>query len=158
MSNILRCYFFGSLIGKDEKGDLVGLTGFAIPDCGIVFKSRYRGSLYVCQYIGLLSLLRFIKDNPAISKRFDIHILSDSSLVVYQIIHKKFISKELEAYYQAVTLHKKRLHFDLNWIPQQENLALTGLSDIPESEEIMTVDMTSAERIYSDFYDQSNQF
>jgi len=134
MAETLQAYFFGTSFGETVKGQPVGLTGFAIPDLGIVFRSRWTGTIHECQYAGLLALLKFINTNKKHLKEFDFQILSDSSLVIYQIAHKKFISPDLLPYYNAAIDYKRKVSYKVSWVPREENIAITGLIDTPPLE------------------------
>jgi len=56
----MKCYFYGTTNSDDPSITTDGVVSFAIPDTGIVFKSRWVGNQIECQYAALLSLLRFI--------------------------------------------------------------------------------------------------
>jgi len=127
----LRCYFFGRNFSKDIITKSAGLAGFAIPDLGIVFRSRFSGTLFECQYAGLLALLRFIDTNKKSFKGIRFEILSDSAVVVYQVTHKKFISKELISSFRAVIGYQKKIPFKISWVPAEENISITGMAEMP---------------------------
>lgn len=128
---VLRCYFFGQSFSDDKLIRSSGLAGFAIPDLGIVFRSRFKGSLFECQYTGLLALLRFIDANSKNFKGVSFEILSDSAVVVYQITHKKFISGDLIPFSRAVLEYQKKIPFKVSWVPVEENIAISGLVETP---------------------------
>jgi hypothetical protein len=131
MSDSIQAFFFGTSYGEVTDGKPVGLAGFAIPDLGISFRSRWTGSIHECQYAGLLALLRFIETNRKEFKGIDFEVLSDSALVVYQIANKKFISKDLLPFYHAAIEFKRKISYKVSWVPREENAAVTGLSDVP---------------------------
>jgi hypothetical protein len=128
---VLRCYFFGQSFSEDKMTRSSGLAGFAIPDLGIVFRSRFKGSLFECQYTGLLALLRFIDTNIKNFKGVSFEILSDSAVVVYQITNRKFVSEELIPVYRTVIGYHKKFPFKVSWVPADENLAISGLVETP---------------------------
>jgi hypothetical protein len=130
-TEIIQAFFFGTSFGERVNGRPVGLTGFAIPDLGVVFRSRHRGGLHECQYVGLLALLKFIDDNQEQLGAYQFEILSDSTLVVYQISHRKFFSSDLAPYYAAAIDYKSKIDYRISWVPRQENIAITGLSETP---------------------------
>ena len=130
----LRCYFFGRIFSSDEAGLSNGLAGFAIPDLGIIYRSRLKGSLFECQYRGLLALLTFISTNKKNFKGISFEILSDSAVVIYQVTHKKFVSRELLSYYQSVLGYQEKIPFRVSWVPSDENIAISGLVDMPSYE------------------------
>ena len=108
-----------------------GLAGFAIPDLGIIYRSRYRGTLFECQYAGLLALLRFIDTNAKSFKGVIFEILSDSAVVIYQVTQKKFISQELISLFRKVTDFQGKIPFKVSWVPKEENISITGLTEMP---------------------------
>ncbi len=127
----LRCYFFGLNFSKDKLSKSTGLAGFAIPDLGVVFRSGFKGTLFECQYAGLLALLRFIDANKKNFKGIRFEILSDSAVVVFQVTQKKFISGELLASFRAVADFQKKIPFKISWVPTEENVSIIGLTEMP---------------------------
>lgn len=131
MAETMQAYFFGTSFGETVDGNPVGLAGFAIPDLGVISRSRATGGIYECQYAALLSLLKFIETNKKYLKEFEFEVLTDSALLVYQISHKKFISSDLTPLYNHAIDYKNRVIFRINWVPRDENIAITGLVDTP---------------------------
>lgn len=141
MSDKIQGYFFGISFGEMLNDKPVGLAGFAIPDLGVVFRSRWKGTLYQCQYAGLLALLRFIEDNKKSFSDHEFEILSDSALVVNQIAHNLLLTKELAPYYNAALYYKKKVNYRVSWVPRDENMAITGLGNIPPFESELAIDL-----------------
>jgi hypothetical protein len=131
MAESIQAFFFGTSFGEQVDGSLVGLSGFAIPDLGIVYRSRHTGSIYECQYQGLLALLKFIENNRKQLDGYEFEVLSDSALVIYQISHSKLITKELAPYYNTAINYKSKVNYRVSWVPRQENIAITGLDETP---------------------------
>ncbi|UCC79405.1 MAG: hypothetical protein JSW64_14210 [Candidatus Zixiibacteriota bacterium] len=127
----LRCYFFGLNFSKDKMSKSTGLAGFSIPDLGIVFRSKFKGTLFECQYAGLLALLRFIDANNKSFKGIRFEILSDSAVIVFQVTQKKFVSGELVSSFRAVNDFQKKIPFKISWVPEDENVSITGLTEMP---------------------------
>ncbi len=127
----MKCYFHGSVNGDDQLANQLGTVSFAIPDIGVIFRSRWTGNLIECQYAALLSLLQFIENNKKAFNSKEIRILSDASVVVYQLTKDSFILKSIEPYYRMVQTYKNKFSFDLRWIPEKENTALNGMIDTP---------------------------
>ena len=127
----MRCYFHGSVNGGDQLSNQPGTVSFAIPDLGIIFRSRWTGNLIECQYAALLSLLQFIENNKKIFKGKEIEILSDASVVVYQLTKDSFVLKSIEPYYRMVQTYKSKFSFLVRWIPEKENIACNGLIETP---------------------------
>lgn len=127
----MPCYFFGISFGGDGLEKDGGLFGFAIPDLGISFRSKFAGTLFECQYKGLLALLKFIEENREAFKDLEIDVFSDSAIVNYQINHHKFISSDLKKYYDAAIRYKARIQYKMSWIPRHENVAIAGLFEMP---------------------------
>ena len=131
MAETIRAYFFGISYGEIVNGKETGLAGFAIPDLGIIFRSRFKGNIHECQYAGLLSLLDFIENNKKNLSAYKFEILSDSALVVHQIAHRKFISKELTPYFETAIGYKGKIDYRVTWVPREENIAITGMDSTP---------------------------
>ena len=129
MIDKLQCFFCGISYGEIENGKPVGVVGFAIPDLGVIFKSKWHGSLYECQYAGLLSLLNFIEANNKNIDALQFDILTDSALLVHQIAYKKFISPDLLPLYQTAINYKAIINYRISWVPRDENIAIVGLGD-----------------------------
>jgi len=127
----MKCYFHGLVVGKDELSKNMGTVSFAIPDIGVIFRSRWMGNLLECQYAALLSLLRFIETNTDLFKDQNIEIQSDASVVIYQLTKDTFIFKNVEPYYRMVQSYKAKFQFKLHWLPQRDNPACHGLTDTP---------------------------
>ena len=127
----MKCYFHGSVNGEDQLCHQLGTVSFAIPDLGIIFRSRWTGNLIECQYAALLSLLQFLEKNRKLLKDNKAEILSDASVVVYQLTKDDFIYKSIESYYRLVQTYKSKFAFKVHWIPEKENTAFYGLVDTP---------------------------
>jgi hypothetical protein len=130
-SSPLPCYFFGISFDGEGIEKNGGLFGFAIPDLGISFRSRSAGTLFECQYEGLLALLKFIEENREAFKDTEIEAFSDSAIVNYQINHHRFISPDLRKYYNAAIRYRTRIKYKVSWIPRHENVSFAGLFDMP---------------------------
>ncbi len=131
LSGPLQCYFFGITFNGDGLEKNGGLFGFAIPDLGISFRSRFAGSLFECQYEGLLALLKFAKKNREAFKDQELEIFSDSAIVNYHINHHKFISSELRKYYDSAISYRAKIQYKISWMPRHEIIAITSLFDMP---------------------------
>jgi hypothetical protein len=131
MAETMQAYFFGTSFGEKQDGKEVGLAGFAIPDLGVIYRTRCSGGVYECQYAALLSLLKFIETNKKYLNEFEFEILTDGALVVYQISHRKFISANLVAFYNSAIDLKRKVNYRVSWVPRNENVAIVGLSNVP---------------------------
>lgn len=129
--DVFGCYFFGMSFGDKDDPISYGLSGFAIPDLGILYKDSCRGTLYECQYRGLLTLLNFIENNKKNFRGFEIEIYSDAAVVVYQLLHHKCISAGLKKYYDAAMACRSKISFSINWVPSKENPSRSGILETP---------------------------
>jgi hypothetical protein len=127
----MRCYFNGITLSEDPMARSEGTVSFAIPDLGVVFRSRWIGNLYDCQYAALLSLLQFIDTNKKAFQDQSIEIYTDSSVVTYQLTKGGPMLKKLKAAYRAVMQYKSKFAFKVNWVPLRDNPACHGLNDMP---------------------------
>lgn len=75
--------------------------------------------------------MKFVENNRETFKDSEIEIFSDSAIVNYQINHHKFISSNLKKYYDAAIRYRARNPYKVSWIPGHENIAITGLFDMP---------------------------
>jgi hypothetical protein len=142
MAETIQAYFFGTSFNEHENGKPVGLAGYAVPDLGIIFRSRYQGSIHECQYAGLLALLKFIDLNKKSFKGVEFEILSDSALLVYQISHCKFISRELAPYYDTAIDYKRKVSYRVSWVPREQNIAIMGMTGEPAISPDFDIDFT----------------
>ncbi len=131
MSDSIQAYFFGTAYNEYENGMPVGLAGYAIPDLGIVFRGRHEGTIHECQYAGLLGLLNFIDLNKKSFKGMEFEVFSDCALIIYQISHRRFISRDLALLYGAAMEFKKKVCYKVSWVPREENVALVGMAGEP---------------------------
>ncbi len=127
----MRCYFHGSTDQTDPLIKSDGIVSFAVPDLGIIFRSRWSGNLYDIQFAALISLLKFIENNDKIFKGTDIEIHSDAAVVIYQITKNPVVTKSMLQYYQTVQQYRAKFPFKLSWVPLKDNPACHGLSDLP---------------------------
>lgn len=127
----MRCYFHGNTYQIDPLAKGEGTVSFAIPDLGIIFRSRWSGNLYDIQFAALISLLRFIENNEKIFKGSEIEIHSDAAVVIYQVTKNPVVPKSMLQYYHAVQQYRSKFPFKLSWVPLRENPAYHGLHDLP---------------------------
>jgi len=120
----MQCYFHGKVFDQRDilkKGN--GIVSFSIPDVGIVFKAKYKGSTKECEYASLLALLEFIELNPQLFKNRGLEIYGDSLVVVHQVNMRMGCNGELESFRDLALNYKRKIHYTLNWIPQGDNPA-----------------------------------
>lgn len=129
LSGPLKGYFFG-LSFRKQGADASGLSGFAFPDLGILFKCRYQGQLHECQYEGLLALLRFTAENPGIFAKVDLDLFTDSALINYQMNHRRPVSGRLKRYRDKAFSYRRNIRYRVGWVPFAENLAIAGYDDM----------------------------
>lgn len=129
VSGPLKGYFFGFAFRQNGREDQ-GLAGFAFPDLGILFKSRYKKPLYECQYEGLLALLTFADEYSEIFKDIELEIFTDSVMVNFQINHDRSTSGELKKYRDKALSYRKKIRYKIGWVPSHENRAIGGYEDM----------------------------
>ena len=118
----MNCFFLGR--AEDANGpSKEGIVSFAIPDLGVVFKTRYFGSFFECEYMSLLALLIFIEKNQETFNQQKIRIFSENPLIVYQINQKGFCSRDLIPHRDKALSYRQKLSYSLEWIPSHENRA-----------------------------------
>lgn len=127
----VKCYVSTKTLERDKEKKQNGLVSFAIPDLGILFKSKCFGSYYELEYISLLSLLRFIELNHKAFENQKISILCSSPLLVYQVSENALCHNELKQHRNLALAYKRKLSFSLSWVPESENRAQNGMIDLP---------------------------
>lgn len=124
----MECYFGTRLIDKSEDGSFDAVLSFLIPDAGIVFRTKFKGSPSECEYAALLTLLEFVELNPQVFRDRTVEIYGDSFTVVNQINSKMFCNKTLEPFRNMALLFRKKFSYSLAWIPERENPAQNELA------------------------------
>ncbi len=127
----VKCYFSAKTLERDREKKQNGLTCFAIPEVGVIFKNSSYGSWYELEYLSLISLLRFIEANQTAFENQKISIMCSSPLLVYQMNENSGCQSELLPFRNLALAYKRRLNFSLSWIPEVENRAQNGRMDLP---------------------------
>ncbi|MCP4631807.1 MAG: hypothetical protein GY855_02695 [candidate division Zixibacteria bacterium] len=129
----MKCYFYGSTSPEDDKS---GIISFVIPEYGISFKTVWTSDILECQYLGMLSLLRFIEVNRKNFKREKIEILSDSSSIINSFCGCQSPNTRYEKLHSTLLEYTEILNFSLRWIPLMENKAFKGICNYPSNNEL----------------------
>ena len=127
----LKCYFSVRIPEQDKGKKQNGLICFAIPEIGVIFKTRNIGSFFELEYISLLTLLRFIELNQKAFENLKLSILCSSPLLVYQMNENSGCQSQVQQLRSLVLAFKRKLNFSLSWIPEGENRALNRMMDLP---------------------------
>lgn len=127
----IKCFISAKTPEQDKDKRQSGLVSFAIPDLGVLFKSKHLGSFYELEYMSLLSLLRFIELNHKAFEKLKISILCSSPLLVYQMSENTLCQGDLRQHRNMALAYKKKLNFSLSWVPESENRAQNGMMDLP---------------------------
>ncbi len=118
----MECYFTSHSI-ESESGKHNALLSFTIPDLGIAFRAQFAGNDVECEYASLLSLLEFVEINPQLFKNKTVEIFGDSFEVINQVNKKMFCEKQFEPYRNMALLFKKKIPYNLAYVPTRENPA-----------------------------------
>ncbi|UCB52327.1 MAG: hypothetical protein JSV10_10155 [Candidatus Zixiibacteriota bacterium] len=127
----IKCFVSVKTLLKDKEKKQTGLVNFAIPDLGVLFKTRQSGSHYELEYKSLLALLRFIDLNQKAFRNQKLSVLCSSPLLVYQMNENSLCQKEVERDRNLALAYKRKLKFSVSWVPEGENRALSGMMDLP---------------------------
>lgn len=138
----MNCFFLGGT-GNGNKLGREGIVSFAIPDLGVLFKTRHFGSSFECEYISLLALLAFIEKNSKMFSQQNIRIYTENPLIVHQINKRAFCSQDLEPHRDRALSYKERFYYSINWIPSHENRAREVFFDRPADYKKPKVDSNS---------------
>jgi len=142
----MKCYVYGSnLTGSiTEVGS--GIIGFFIPDIGVVYRERFVGNRYECEYESLLALLDFIESNSETIPRNRIEILTDSAVVVYQLNGKMPVNDKLLPRFRRAERLKDKLKFNISWTPTSLNRAASTLPELPTIKAKFNFDFASRKK------------
>ncbi|MBD3168558.1 MAG: hypothetical protein GF307_03675 [candidate division Zixibacteria bacterium] len=135
----MKCYFYGN---RFTYGRNDGLVSFAIPDYGIIFRTIWDAGKTECEYLGLLTLLRFLELNAEKFKDEKIEIFSDSSVVVSQLRGLLESTMEVQKYNEAAVHYRQLINYSIHWVPLYENPAFTGLKGFPPNPELGKMNFT----------------
>jgi len=125
----MECYFSTRITDKEEgNGQCSAVLSFSIPEAGIIFRTRFQGSISECEYAALLTLLEFVELNPQVFRDRTVEIFGDSFTVVNQINNKMFCGSDLEPFRNLALLFRQKFSYSLAWIPQRENPAMGTVS------------------------------
>jgi hypothetical protein len=124
----MKCFFYGNSIpGKEQSG----IISFVIPDFGLSFKTVWSGDALECQYLGILSLLRFIEVNIKNFSGETIEIYSDSSGVINCFKSYDYPESRYEKLNSSLIEYYQKIEFSLHWVPLIENKAFKGICNYP---------------------------
>ena len=127
----MQCFVSVKTLLRDKEKKQNGLISFAIPDLGVLFKTRDFGSHYQLEYKSLLALLRFIDANEKVFRNQKLNILASSPLLIYQMNENSLCQKEVEQDRNLALAYKRKLKFSVSWVPEGENRASGGMMDLP---------------------------
>ena len=127
----MQCFVYGSNLNDDNTRQAPGIVAFAVPDIGLMFKSGFTGSQTECEYMSLLTFLRFVEQNPKAFSGSRLDILSDAAAMVYQVSGKAPTTSLAAKFLPLVHQFQKKLNFSVHWIPPQSNPAFEGIYDLP---------------------------
>ena len=127
----MKCFVYGNNLDEDRACKSQGIVAFAVPDIGLMFKGRFIGTQSECEYMSLLTFLRFVEQNPKVFSTAKLDILSDAAAMVFQIVGKVPETVLAGRYLPAVRHFQDKISFSLHWIPPQDNSAFEGILDLP---------------------------
>jgi hypothetical protein len=127
---VMKCYFYGSNLLPDKLAKNRGLISFAIPDYGVLFRSQYEGNRYECEYAAAIALIRFVQLNQEHFQGKALELLTDSPIVVYQVNNRIATTKTLQRFRDLIFFYKRKLSFELVWVPASMNRASTPVAEI----------------------------
>jgi hypothetical protein len=140
----VKCYFYGT--GSHSDATEQGVISFAIPDIGVVYRTRWKGDRIECEYMALFALLEFLDSNSEIIKNQNLDILGDSAVVVYQLNGRMPVFSRLIQHYRRVERYRGKLGFTVSWTPTSLNRAAMGLPDLPPLNAKLKFDFSFAEK------------
>jgi len=140
----MKCYFYGTNSSEDMGERKEGIISFAIPDIGVVYRTRFRGDRIECEYMALTSLFEFLDSNSEIMTNQNLDILGDSAVVVYQLNGKMPVFTRLIRHYRKIEQYRGKLKFRISWTPTSLNRAAMALPDLPPLKSKIKLDFSFA--------------
>lgn len=127
----MKCYFYGTKANDNTDARGVGIISFAIPDIGVVYRTKCKGDRIECEYMALFALLEFLDSNSEAMTNQNLDLLGDSAVVVYQLNGKMPVFSRLIEYYRRIEQFRDKLKFKVSWTPTSLNRAAMSLPDLP---------------------------
>ena len=140
----MKCYFHGINPSEEAGTREGGIISFAVPDIGVIYRTRCTGDRLECEYLALAALLEFLDSNSDIIANQNLEILGDSAVVVYQLNGKIPVLSRVLKHYRRIEQYKNRLKFKVSWIPQSLNRAAMTLPDLPPLDAKISFDFSFA--------------
>ena len=127
----MKCYFYGTNSTDDTDARGAGIISFAVPDIGVVYRTKCKYDRIECEYMALFVLLEFLDSNSEAMTNQNLDLLGDSAVVVYQLNGKMPIFSRLIKYYRRIERYRDKLKFKVSWTPTSLNRAAMSLPDLP---------------------------
>lgn len=127
---LTKCYFHGSNLHEERLVRSVGIISFAVPDYGVLFRAQFEGNRYECEYTAGIALIRFLQLNQTYFQGKELQLLTDSPIVVYQVNRKISAVRSLQRLRDVFLFYKRKLGFDIQWIPTAMNRACLSLTEL----------------------------
>jgi hypothetical protein len=141
----MKCYFHGTNSSDDVKAK-DGVISFAIPDIGVVYRTKCKGDRLECEYLALAALLEFLNANHEVMSNQNIEILGDSTVVVYQLNGKMPVFSRLQSHYRRIEHYKSKIKFKISWTPASLNRAAMVVPKLPPLKADVKFDYSFAEK------------
>lgn len=142
----MKCYFHGTNSSDDTNAKDGGVISFAIPDIGVVYRTKCKGDRFECEYLALSALLEFLSANHEVISSQNIEILGDSAVVVYQLNGKMPVFSRLQSHYRRVERYKDKIKFKVAWTPASLNRAAMVVPKLPPLKAEVKFDYSFAEK------------
>ena len=115
----------------EKKGFTRGLTTFAIPALGILFKCRIEGDLIELEFAALFSLLKFISTSLAKENITSLRIFSSLPEFVFSFTGKGKHLSEGSPKYKILKQYSARYKIAISYIEKDKNRSLISPADYP---------------------------
>ncbi len=142
----MKCYFHGANRSKGGRNRDNGIISFAIPDIGVVYRTKCTGDRLECEYLALAALLEFLDSNSEIMTAQNLELLGDSAVVIYQLNGKMPVFSRLVSLFNRVEGYKSKFEFRILWTPASLNRAAMALPDLPPLKPSIRFDFSFALR------------
>ena len=136
----------------EKKGFTRGLTTFAIPALGILFKCRVEGDLVELEFAAFFSLLKFISTSLAKENISRLRVFSSLPEFVFSFTGKGKHLAEDSPKYKMLKQYSAKFTLAISYIEKEKNRSMISPADypsLPDNQEVkLDFDLNDRKKIY----------
>lgn len=126
----MECYFGTYKLPEENQLGKGAVVVFNIPRVGIRFKAPFSGvDSDHCDLASLLALLEFIDSNQKYFSNHTYQIFGNNLTLINQLNGREDSSEILKPLLERAQDYRTKYHFSIDWVPADENPALSSILD-----------------------------